>query len=171
MGNYYFAPSCSACPYGRGPDYCKGECKWDYNEKKCVPKYSTGNLNLSLSPQECLSLLLVLSSINNYEFRNESIPDIALIGPSDVGGACPEGSFEYKRGTRKYCCCTEHCCWSSCKLNKPPDLCLKAIPGAFWTYDDVTKDFKAFKSTWPKGNNVYFTDDIAILYFFLKRCL
>ena len=110
----------------------------------------------------------MLSSINNYEFCNESIPDIALIGPSDVGGACPEGSFEYKRGTRKYCCCTEHCCWSSCKLNKPPDLCLKAIPGAFWTYDDVTKDFKAFKSTWPKGNNVYFTDDIAILYIFLK---
>ena len=46
MGNYYFAASCSACPYGRGPDYCKGECKWDYSEDKCVPKYASGKMQI-----------------------------------------------------------------------------------------------------------------------------
>ena len=45
MSDYFYAPSCSACPHGRTPgtDFCKGDCKWDYNKNKCAPKYLTGN--------------------------------------------------------------------------------------------------------------------------------
>ena len=79
MGNYYFAPSCSACPYGRGPDYCKGECKWDYNEKKCVPKYSTGNYPYPLKNVYlyclCFHQLIIMKFVMN---QFQTLPSLDL---------------------------------------------------------------------------------------------
>ena len=51
LSDYYHASSCSACPYGRGPDFCKGECKWDYSENKCAPKYVSGKMQCVPKPK------------------------------------------------------------------------------------------------------------------------
>ena len=59
-----------------------------------------------------------------------------FVGPSDVGGSCPTGTYNY----RTSCCCASGCCWGNCRLSNPPDDCLP--PGAAWTFtvDEESQD-------------------------------
>ena len=81
----------------------------------------------------------MLSSINNYKLCNESIPDIALTGPSDVGGACPPPTYKYW----DQCCCSNGCCWENCRSNAPPVACLSGVLGAKWIYNSKLGYYQA----------------------------
>ena len=53
-----------------------------------------------------------------------------IIGPSDVGGICPEGTCvaDESQTEKMHCCCGGlHCCWSECLWENPPDSCLESL--------------------------------------------
>ena len=56
--------------------------------------------------------------------------DFVFVGPSDVGGSCPSGSYQYINS----CCCGGGCCWDKCGWDAPPQDCLP--DGAKWKLND-----------------------------------
>ena len=54
-----------------------------------------------------------------------------FVGPSDVGGSCPAGTYLYASDVEQ-CCCGGQCCWRNCRWHDPPDNCLP--PGATWKF-------------------------------------
>ena len=71
-----------------------------------------------------------------------------LEGPSDFGGQCPSGSYEWKNDREKaYCCCAATCCVNNCRLDAPPEDCLRNVPGgASWIWNELGF-FQAIKGT------------------------
>ena len=68
------------------------------------------------------------------ETRTVTVQTVAIRGKQDVGGACPDPSYEYGG---VHCCCESHCCWENCQHNKSggpviPGDCLP--PGAWWEH-------------------------------------
>ena len=63
-----------------------------------------------------------------------------FVGPSDVGGSCPTGTYQYTSQGVDHCCCEGGCCWENCRMSNPPDDCLP--PGATWmfTVDEDSPD-------------------------------
>ena len=63
-------------------------------------------------------------------------PGGVFVGPSDVGGTCPQGTItktvtDTVNRAMDHCCCTiDHCCWAKCVSDSPPKECLPS--GAKW---------------------------------------
>ena len=72
---------------------------------------------------------------NTYGFCNSACPGGMLVGPPDVGGACPPGLQTKDRKGVEYCCCgSDDSCWGKCTFGVPPDDCLPR--GAEWKFND-----------------------------------
>ena len=63
-----------------------------------------------------------------------------IMGPSDVGGYCPDGTcvVDESQPNEMQCCCgSPHCCWSECLWENPPDSCLEGLTfDAEWRQKD-----------------------------------
>ena len=66
-------------------------------------------------------------------------PGGVFVGPSDVGGTCPQGTetrtvTDTVNRAMDHCCCKiDHCCWAKCVSVSPPDNCLPS--GAKWKFN------------------------------------
>lgn len=71
-----------------------------------------------------------------FGFCPPACPGGVFVGPSDVGGTCPQGTItktvtDTVNRAMDHCCCKiDHCCWAKCVSDSPPDDCLP--PGAKW---------------------------------------
>ena len=71
-----------------------------------------------------------------FGFCPPACPGGVFVGPSDVGGTCPEGTVtrtvtDTVNRAMDHCCCKiDGCCWAKCDSDLPPKECLP--PGAKW---------------------------------------
>ena len=65
-----------------------------------------------------------------FGFCPPACPGGVFVGPSDVGGTCPQGTVtktvtDTVNRTMDHCCCKiDHCCWAKCVSDSPPEDCL-----------------------------------------------
>ena len=72
-----------------------------------------------------------------------------LIGPSDVGGTCPAGTYNYRKRGSNSCCCGHNCCFGRClsrELSKYTD-CLSGVPNSAWEWNN---DLRYYQATRPR---------------------
>ena len=76
-------------------------------------------------------LMFLHLSVMRFTFYFEE----EIVGPADVRGSCPEGSYIYKYKGVDNCCCDHGCCWVGCSWETPPEWCLPE--GAKWVQNSV----------------------------------
>ena len=71
--------------------------------------------------------------------------DNHISGPSDVGGICPNPTYEFLHYDNKVCCCGDGCCWDRCILKVPPKDCLKEVSTAGWKFNAKLGYYQAIR--------------------------
>ena len=74
-----------------------------------------------------------MHALNYYTAKPDACSEgvTLLTGHLDVGGSCPESSYQH---SEIYCCCGHHCCWDKCTWDVPPEDCLKEVQNSQWVY-------------------------------------
>ena len=113
------------------------------NNRDCCPKRSA-----TCDPPESKNIDLSLY-ISWFYHASYDILNLDLEGPSDFGGQCPSGSYEWRSSEEKaYCCCAGTCCMNNCRLSSPPEDCLSNIPGgARWVWNEERGWYRAIRGS------------------------
>ena len=85
----------------------------------------------------------LVSECNGKLIPKSCIVEHFLIGPKDVGGSCPSPSYVYKFDQ---CCCSDNCCWSDCRKNKPPKKCINGVPNSQWVFNSDKMVYEAVRN-------------------------
>ena len=118
-----------------------GFAKDDDPGKPCIFPFTSGDVTYNqcvhgIQGSWCATEVDTNGHKTEWGYCHVACPGGVFVGPSDVGGTCPDGS---SRNTvadiNDHCCCGSgnSCCWAKCTFSTPPEDCLP--PGAEWKFN------------------------------------
>ena len=114
--------------------------------KPCVFPFKSGNITYNqcaygIHGSWCATQVAADRDKIQWGYCHTACPGGTFVGPSDVGGTCPNGSGIQSVGTTPamdHCCCGDSdCCWNKCYDSPPPDSCLPS--GAEWKLNAINR--------------------------------